>query len=90
MQVRALRPGDRWYGSRRRVFDDLRAAKIHPQLRNRLLAVVADTDVLLIPAIYPTIRSETIGVSCRQVGVRWRREDERRVGNVKTKGFNAY
>jgi len=77
LQIRVLRTGDRWFGTHRRVFEDLRSAKIHPQLRNRLLAVTADNGVLLIPAIYPTIRSETSGLNGRQVGVRWWKVDER-------------
>lgn len=71
VRVRTLRAGDRWFGTNASVAEDLRVAGIHPLLRARLLAAVAPAGVLLIPAIYPTIRT-VIGVgSGKKVGVRW-------------------
>lgn len=73
ISVRSLRPGDRWYGTRRTVAEDLRAAGIHPRIRPHLLAVMADRGVLLIPAIYPTIRAKLAGIQGTEAGIRWQR-----------------
>ena len=69
--VRQIRPGDCWFGSRRPVFEDLRVAGIHPQVRKHLLAVVTEGGVLLIPAIYPTIRTKMNGLHDHEVSIRW-------------------
>ncbi len=74
VSVRTLRPGDRWYGTRRRVVEDLRKAGIHPLLRPYVLAVTNRDGVLLIPAIYPTIRSAIDEGPVKKVGVRWSRQ----------------
>lgn len=74
LSVRTIRQGDCWHGTNRAVKEDLRAAGIHPLLRTRILAVVTDDGVLLIPAIYPTIRTAAFGGPTKQVGVRWNRE----------------
>lgn len=71
--VRRVQPGDRWFGGRRTVREDLRTAGIHPLLRDRVLAVVVEEGVLLIPAIYPTIRSMQSDGPVKKVGVRWSR-----------------
>ncbi|MCA9860649.1 MAG: tRNA lysidine(34) synthetase TilS [Thermomicrobiales bacterium] len=76
LRVRTLRPGDCWYGTQQHVTDDLRAYGIHPLLRENLLAMVANGGVLLIPAIYPTIRSRVDEVGAKKVGVRWTRVRE--------------
>ncbi len=74
--VRPLRAGDRWYGTERPVFEDLRSAGIHPLLRERVLAIAAAGGVLLIPAIYPTIRTVLDGSSGVKAGVRWRKRNQ--------------
>ncbi len=71
--VRTVRPGDRWAGTGRLVREDLREVGIHPRLRPRLLAVTIEDGVLLIPAIYPTIRKAEFDGPVKQVGVRWSR-----------------
>ena len=70
-QVRTVQKGDRWFGANRSVMEDLRLADIHPLLRTRLLAVTVDNGVLLIPAIYPTIRAARFEGPEKKVGVRW-------------------
>jgi len=73
ISIRPVRPGDRWYGTRRPVVEDLRAAGVHPRVRPHVLAVVADQGVLLIPAIYPTIRTDLSDVQGTEAGIRWQR-----------------
>jgi hypothetical protein len=73
LEVRTVQRGDRWLGSKRSVFEDLRAQGIHPLLRSRVLAVFAGDRVLLIPAIYPTIHARPTGERVRKVEVRWRK-----------------
>ncbi len=73
VSIRTLQPGDRWYGTRRPVVEDLRVARIHPRLRQNVLAVTASGGVLLIPAIYPTIRTDLNGVQGTEAGIRWQR-----------------
>jgi hypothetical protein len=69
--ARAIVHGDCWYGSARLVMDDLRTSGIHPLLRTRLLAVAGEDGVLLIPAIYPTIRKVECVGPVKKVGIRW-------------------
>lgn len=71
LSVRSIRRGDRWFGTSRSVFEDLRAAGIHPQVRKHVLAITAGSGVLLIPAIYPTIRSNVNETERNKVGIRW-------------------
>ncbi len=71
--VRMIQPGDRWAGTGRKVMEDLRAADIHPLLRSRLLAVVSEDGVLLIPAIYPTIHANVAGKGVRKGWIRWQK-----------------
>ena len=71
LQVRTVETGDNWFGGNRSVMEDLRVAGIHPLLRTRLLAVAIEEKVLLIPAIYPTIRAAGTEVPEKKVGVRW-------------------
>ncbi len=73
LEIRALHLGDRWFGSERPVNEDLRVAGISSHLRDRVLCVAAGDGVLLIPAIYPTIRSELPQQDGEQIGIRWRR-----------------
>jgi hypothetical protein len=71
VSIRTVDGGDRWHGTSRSVMEDLRAHGIHPLIRTKLLSVAAEDGVLLIPAIYPTIRSVSHDVSGKKVGVRW-------------------
>jgi hypothetical protein len=71
VHIRTISEGDRWHGSGRSVMEDLRVHGIHPLIRTKLLSVAAEDGVLLIPAIYPTIRSVGHDVSGKKVGVRW-------------------
>lgn len=75
--VRTIRPGDRWAGTNRAVADDLRLARIHPLLRPHLLAVVDEDGVLLIPAIYPTIRALRAEEADEWLEVQWQRTAQR-------------
>jgi hypothetical protein len=71
LNVRSIMAGDRWSGTNRSVLEDLRKAGIHPLLRDRVLAVAAEDGVLLIPAIYPTIRSARTFGQLMKAGIRW-------------------
>jgi hypothetical protein len=71
LTVRTVKAGDTWFGTNRSVTDDLRAAGIHPLMRQKVLAVACDGGVLLIPAIYPTIPAVIGDRECTKVGVRW-------------------
>lgn len=73
LEVRSIRQGDRWHGTNDSVMEDLRAAGVHPLVRTHVLAVASPAGVLLIPAIYPTIRGKVDEGSGKKAGVRWRR-----------------
>jgi hypothetical protein len=90
VELRTLRRGDRWLGTERSVFEDLRSAGIHPLLRTQVLALVADGGVLLIPAIYPTIRARTADGPVKKVEVRWRRLEGRGQRSARIRGSSAF
>lgn len=69
--VRTLEHGDRWWGTNRRVTEDLRAAGIHPLLRRWILAFAAGDDILLIPAIYPNMYAARFDGVGEEVSFRW-------------------
>lgn len=73
--MRTVRAGDRWFGNGKPVKEDLRLAGISPHLRGSLLCIATEDGVLLIPAIYPTIRSTVPDAIGRKVGIRWRRAE---------------
>lgn len=85
LSVHTLQAGDCWMGTRRSVFEDLRAAGIHPLVRPQLLAVVSETGVLMIPAIYPTIRTGRIHGEVKEVKIRWRKLGQYAHGSEKTR-----
>lgn len=74
IEIRTLRPGDRWFGSNRRIAEDLRHAGIHPLVRPYLLAVASSNGILLIPAIYPTIHARFDQANTMRAGVRWQKQ----------------
>lgn len=74
IHVRTLRQGDRWSRTNRSVREDLRRAGISPVVRDRIILVADAEGVLLVPAIYPLIRSVAADGASREVGVRWRKK----------------
>lgn len=72
--TRLVSAGECWSGTDRRIKDDLRASGIHPLLRERLVAIADAAGILLIPAIYPTIRAANFDGPSKKVWVRWSRQ----------------